>query len=286
MAKNLKSILKIFTIQRFDLREAFTNCLTLLNPDESTFSKEVINYDTSIRNSLLGMDSYGLTNNEVKILRELGNTWANIDQTRQAIALFMRQFSNQNVKVVLVRHETKSVYYAYLNRNYDQPINNDLHIFLDKEKYTDDSGFEIRSINQGIIKQISAYTPVTVDLIFYKSLTNNFSEYVTFTAYGFNVWNWQDGRGWDTESRPLTPEYISGFPLEKLKKFEDKNPQDNPNTIFNESASFFTDRAGSNLSTSYLDLINFQKNLTNIYYQGAQSSILFKVLEKKGVSYP
>ena len=189
MAKNLKTLLKIFTLQRHDIRDAQNSILYALNNEVSATEKTpVSNFEEAkkIRECILGKDSIGLTKKELKILQEMALSWGNIEQTITAINLFLRQyragtpFKIDEIRYAKYKSEFDESYFLEHNDNNENLLpkirpageynaDNDLHIFLSKEHYWIDDK-KIRTINPNVVNKIAEYTPATADLIFYENL--------------------------------------------------------------------------------------------------------------------
>jgi hypothetical protein len=153
MAKNLKNILKIFTTCRYDLQSAMNNILYSLNNVVSSNSKYPINARQEanfIRKRILGDDFDDLDYTEDEILQNMAVSWASKEQSHKAVYLFMRQHNpgKSRGNIVDIIQETKPVWYEKLGEFIDQPINNNLHILMDREFY-DDEGKSETADNDG-----------------------------------------------------------------------------------------------------------------------------------------
>ena len=196
MAKNLKTLLNIFTRQRHDIRDAMHNILYSLNNEVSSKKKLLLNPDLEvhhidspinsvkeaddIRRYIVGNDSLGLNQHELRILQEMALSWGSLEQCITAINLFLGQYKiiftekekespekmneilkkNVGFYIVDIRRNMMAMEHKFAvntenrinwsNRRirYEEkpterffPADNDLHIFLSHEFYKDKNEF-------------------------------------------------------------------------------------------------------------------------------------------------
>lgn len=246
MAKNLKAMLRIFTDQRFDLSNAFDNILYALNNEVSKSSKYPINDSkeaAQIRRYIIGNDSFGLDEKELKILQEMALSWGSLEQSIVAINLFLRQYKKgenigfnivavkRNERLISVAEATntttteiltddKKIKYKTIEKAY--PSDNDLHIFLSDEFYTDENGIERRTITPNLVNKIGEFVPATVDTIYYKHLTKDVEiyegEYFEFDAV-VRMTRVNDMGTYNELTKEIFPSIISNSVLPKISEF-------------------------------------------------------------------
>ena len=214
MAKNLKTLLKIFTAQRHDIHRAFSNILYSLNNEVSSKENLLLNPKLKVhhnpdmpinalkeaddlRRLIVGNDSLGLNEYELRILQEMALSWGSLEQSIIAIKLFLRHYkipiskterenpeeriktliNNIGFYIVDIRQNKRLVETKYASENSPSeklyPADNDLHIFLSEEFYKDREGTKRRTITPNLVNKIAEYVPAAVDTIYYKHLTED-----------------------------------------------------------------------------------------------------------------